>query len=343
MRGKTALLAKWLSRLGLVGVTRAMRHALGRHLPVLAYHRIYDLDDEDQFPFDPELVSASVEEFRWQMVHLRRHYNPITFAEFLDAAKSGKRLPPRPVIVTFDDGFEDNYRLAFPILRELGVPATIFLATEYIGGNHTFWFDEVAFLVNSARSGSLRLDSVSLSLELGPDRVSRKIQLRTLLRRYKEVSNAERLAGIQELRERVGADRPIEAQAESRPMTWEHAREMAAGGIEFGSHTVTHPILSRVAPEGVTEELQQSKEAIERNLEKPVRTLSYPVGGVAGINPMVCQTAQDTGYEIAVSYISGTNRLAALNRYAMRRLHVERYVDRSGFAAMLAFPELFAR
>ena len=87
---------------------------------------------DDGFAFDPGLVSASPEAFRRQMIHLREHFHPVTCREVVAALDGGPPLPRDAVLVTFDDGYDDNHAFAFPILRETGVPATFFVATGHI-------------------------------------------------------------------------------------------------------------------------------------------------------------------------------------------------------------------
>jgi len=339
VQGKKGYLAALLAQAGLAGAARSARYVMGRHIPILAYHRILEMGPEHEFLFDAELVSASPEQFRWQMEYLARHYDPITVSDLLDGI-AGNRLPRRPVIVTFDDGFEDNYRVAYPILRKSGVPATFFVSTGYIGGPQTFWFDEVVYRIRSATGDRLVLPSVGLTLALGSG--SRKEVAGVVLRRLKEVSDAQRRMALDELRVATPEGADVDGRAESRVMTWEQVEGMARGGMEIGSHTVTHPILSRVDRASVDHELRASREAIEGAVGRKVRALSYPVGGVAGFNEMVQEAAAASGYDMAVSYISGTNPLRSMQPYAMRRIHVERYVGRAGFAAMLAVPEVFA-
>lgn len=338
MANKKQLLARVLEYTGGTRLCYWARNQVLQDIPILAYHRVCDIDDPTRFPFDIELVSASVDGFRQQMTYLRERYTPITFATLIDALTGKSDLPKHPVIVTFDDGFDDNYYNAFPVLKALEMSATIFLSTGYIGGERTFWFDELAHWTMCSRVESLEIDDAQLRLPLG-SHASRRSALRVLLRRFKSVPNATRLRWHESLRRQLGAE--LNDFALSRPLAWGQVREMADAGIEFGSHSVSHPVLSQLEDDELKHELEESKRTIEEQVGQPVQTLSYPVGGTAAFNERVQSAVRAAGYALAVSYIHGSNALTRLQRYGLRRLHVERYLDQPYFSSMLAVPELF--
>jgi len=338
---KKALLARCLVSGRMLAPLARIRSACRADVPILAYHRIWDIRCEDAFPFDVELVSASVAEFRWQMEYVRENFDPITFAALLDILEGITPAPPRPIIITFDDGFEDNFENAFPILSALEIPATIFLSTGYIASQQTFWYDRLAHMLLLAPERELTAKGFAETIQLGPDAKSRRRALRKVLAELKLMPNQCRLEVLGHLEFELGPlseDRP---SLESRPLNWDQVREMAQAGIEFGSHTVTHPILANLTDDELEFELAESRRAIEMQTGKPVTTISYPVGGRNAFNDRVRQEVQRAGYRLGVSYIPGTNPLSGLDHYGLRRQHVERYTERSYFAAMLGLPEVF--
>lgn len=312
-----------------------------RDLPILAYHRVWDIDDEDQFPYDVELVSASLADFAWQMAHVAEHFTPITFATLERILDGSTPAPRRPLLITFDDGFEDNYQHAFPILRALNIPATIFLSTDYIGSSRTYWFDAVAHWLLTTDAQCVELPGSEQRLEL-TNVASRRAAIAEFLERLKRIPNDQRLLALHALARQTGGQLDMTAASQSSPMNWRQVREMSAAGIEFGSHTVSHPILSNLDDEVLRWELSASKRVIEEQTGQRVTTLSYPVGYSFAFNDQVCATARDVGYRFATSYISGSNSLPSLDPFRLRRLHVERTTPRDLFATMLQFPELLA-
>ncbi len=339
--GKKEYLAKGMTFTGMHGVCAFLRHLTIDELPILAYHRIYDIEDESKFPFDPELVSASVSGFAWQMEYIKERYQPITFQTLLDVFDGKAELPERPVIVTFDDGYDDNYHNAFPVLKSLRIPATLFVSTGYIGHGKPFWFDLVAHILYQAPAGSVSLNGFDMTLRLDNDVESRRVATARLIGALKRVSNHRRLEFLDRFEREYSHVVNNDGYKRSRPLEWSHIREMSAAGIEFGSHTVSHPILSRLDDAALRQELIQSRETLEHELGKPVSVLAYPVGGAEEFNEKVIEVAQSAGYRLGVSYMQGVNRLGSLDRFRLRRQHVERYTTAPYFSGLLSLPEIF--
>lgn len=315
------------------------RQSCLRELTILTYHRIWDIDDVDRFPYDIELVSTSTTEFRWQMEYVRRHFTPITFATLGRILDGEVPAPRRPLIVTFDDGFEDNFRFAFPILQSLSVPATMFVSTDYIGSEKTYWFDQLAHLLLTAPNGHIEISGLDEPLQLF-DIASRRAAVCCLLSHVKHVSNETRLTIIADLHRRLKCDEANSATELSRPMTWDNVREMSAAGIEIGSHTVRHPNLAQISADELQAELVDSKRSIETNLDRPVTTISYPFGQSYAVNADVCDAAQRAGYRFATALLFGTNRMQSLETHRLLRLAIENEHSRCDFATLLQYPEM---
>ena len=341
MTGKKALLARCLAASRVLPLVSRLRSWYIGDVPILAYHRVWDITDEDRFEYDVELISASVAEFAWQMNYLRENHTPITFARLGRILDGDESCPQRPVIVTFDDGFEDNYRNAFPVLRDLGVPATLFVSTDYIGKPKTYWFDHVSHLLLTTQIKSISVQGLDSPLGLS-DAASRRDSARRLLEHLKRVPDTLRLDILAEFDDKLSGSAEQSASAESGTMTWDQVREMAAAGIEIGSHTVSHPILANVADEALRFELAESKRVIESQINQLVTVLSYPIGKTFAFDDRVCEMAQSAGYRFAATLLPGTNRLNDLNHLRLCRMAVERYTDRANFAGALSLPELLA-
>ncbi len=309
-------------------------------LPILAYHRICDITDESRFPFDIELISASTANFAWQMQYIKRHFSPITFSHLTKALDKIIPLPPKPIIITFDDGFDDNYFNAFPILKGLDIPATFFISTDYIGKEKTFWYDWLAYIVLHVPSCTLRLNEV-FARKINGDIKSRRSALSAILEYLKHIPDSKRIKIIHRLNEEYGHYYAGNDLALSKPMTWEQVREMSDAGMEFGSHTVTHPILAHLSDSEVMMELSVSKEIIERETGRAVEAVAYPVGGKFAFNERVLFMAEQAGYKIGVSFVPGTNNIGTLEKMALKRIPVATYVDKSLYISTLSFPELF--
>ncbi len=333
--------ADFLSASGLVRPFTRLRHALARDLLILAYHRVRDVVDEDAFGFDLDLVSASCAQFRAQMSLLRERFNPVRFADLAAALAGGPPLPPRAVIVSFDDGYDDNYRCAFPILRELGVPAMFFVSTGHIDSGRPYAYDWLVHLVLRMDASRLRIDELGVDVELPASRAARRAIAAGVLDRMKSVPAAAQAAIVDRLEGESGLSR-AHGHADCRPMSWEQLREMHAGGMEIGSHGIWHNMLARLDADAMRAEVAGSQRALTDALGVPCTVISYPVGGVDAYDDGVVAAARDAGFVVGCSYVSGTNRVPPAEPFALRRLAVERHMDAAWFAALVGLPEAFS-
>jgi O-antigen/teichoic acid export membrane protein/peptidoglycan/xylan/chitin deacetylase (PgdA/CDA1 family) len=329
--------------LGLSRVARSVRSRCVSDLRVLAYHRVLPDLDEQRFLFDPELVSATRSEFDWQMAYVARTGRMVSGNDVAEALDGGRPLPRGAVMVTFDDGFRDNYDVAYPVLQKHGIGATFFISTGYVGASEMFWFDWLVHAMLQTPRTAIRIEALGLDLALPPDASSRRQAAMQVLARLKRGSEEVRIAVLAGLRANLDIGSIAAADLHHAPMTWNQAREMSAGGMEFGSHTVTHPILSRISdPARLRSELTDSKLVIERELGRPVLSLAYPVGGLDAVNAEVLRQTREAGYRFAFTYESGVNPLSEATRFQMRRLRIERDTSRDMFIAAMEMPSIFA-
>jgi peptidoglycan/xylan/chitin deacetylase (PgdA/CDA1 family) len=324
------------------GLLRLFQHARGwvRHdLRVLAYHRVLSMEDPARFDFDLDLVSASVEGFRDQMQLLRRRFRPMGLTQAVAALEAGERLRSDAVVVTFDDGYDDNYRYAFPILRELDIPATFFVSTGHIDEGQPYAYDWLVHMILCTQASELSLPGLGLACPLPAERPARRRLAQRVLDRIKALPDAEQATLVAGLEAAWGLPRTA-GHPDCKPMTWAQVREMHAAGFEIGSHGIHHRMLAKLPPNELETELRQSRATLERELGAPVSLVSYPVGGEGAFDARVVQAAREAGYRAACSYICGTNPASASDRYALYRLPVERQMDTGWFAAMLTLPGL---
>lgn len=286
-------------------------------LLVLNYHRIGNANDD---LFDPEVFSATAEEFNEQIAYLKRHVSVVSLDEalgFLDGSVKDRARRCR-VLITLDDGYLDNYDIAFPILRSHGVQGVFFLVTGFVGSGLVPWWDHIAYLVKTARRRSFSLRyPVPLTVDI--DKNGLTMSLRTILSLYKKPENCAPERFITELAEEADADVP--PQMQPRFLGWKEAREMASNGMVIGSHTHSHPVLSQLRPEQQFEELSKSRALLKEHLGREVDVLAYPVGALSSFTRVTQVTAQEAGYRAAFSFYGGTNRREA-SPYDLRRIAV---------------------
>lgn len=341
MPSKRDLVADITCRSGALTASRALETLLGDSVRILAYHRSSKVAPNIYYEADIELVSTWESEFAWQMEHVAAHYSTPSPSDVFKRISRGAPLPKRSVLVTFDDGFMDNFEVAYPILRRLRIPAMFFLTTGYIETMRRFWFDEVVSTVLRTSASRIRLDVLDMTIEINSGHEQRRGIASRLLAKLKTVPNRVREAAVDEIRVKLGAVRSGN-HPQPQAMSWDQVREMASGGMEFGSHTVSHPVLSRVErDEDLAHELTDSKSRIEAELGSRVTALAYPVGGRSAYDTRVISAARSAGYKVGVSYVRGATFSRTVDPFEIRRIAVERDVSRPTFMATLASPRIF--
>ncbi len=338
--GRRPRLARACRRVGVLPMIGWVRAALRNDVRILAYHRVLEAAEPDGFRFDPELISASSRAFRQQMAIVKRRFTPMRFEELIDCLDRGRPVPRRAVLITFDDGYDDNYRCAWPILRDAGLSAMFFVSTGHIDSGRPYAFDWLVHMLCTTRAERLQVAELGIDWALPHDLHARRELSSRLLDSIKSLDAHAQQALIDRLQTEWSL--PADAgHADCRPMTWTQLREMRAGGMEVGSHGVDHRMLAKMPPAEMREEIAASKRTIERELGSEARVISYPVGGLDAYNDEVAAAVRDAGYRMACSYLAGPEALRADARYAMRRIPIERQMDADWFEGVLALPEVF--
>lgn len=268
-----------------------------RNVRILIYHRVNDEKD----PFFP---STPVNVFEKQMEYLSSRFNVLPLEEAVERIKR-KDVPDNTVVITFDDGYRDNYVNAFPIMKKWSVPVTIFLATDAIGSGRVLWHDRVFSAFRGTREPFLNAfceNRQVFPLRTLGEKLSSQGTVLTFLRSLEE---GERLLWIDRLVEKL---KVVEGRdATGLMLTWDEVKTMSRGGVHFGSHTVTHPILSRLPDERVKKEIRDSKTIIEEHLGTSVKTFAYPNGRRGDFNEITKKCLSEAGYTCALTTIWGRN------------------------------------
>jgi len=273
---------------------------------VLTYHRVIEKWDETLDYSQPGMV-VTASTFERQVAILKEHFEIVTLGALLtDRHTAGRATRPR-CVVTFDDGWRDNYDLAFPILRRHDVPATIYLTTDFIGTNRAFWHTELMYLLTNAKLASLLSDERAFHAYPGP--------VRDHLKRLARLDGAAGAHDLDPLIETVKAlcsDDAIEELVHSltnaagipKPLgldrtfflDWDQVRTMAAAGIEIGSHGCSHRTMTRLPAERADDELIRSKAEIERRVGRKVKHFAFPYEDAS--RPLLAAAAS-AGYRTA--------------------------------------------
>lgn len=330
---KKAVASRMLDRSGL-------RQLLHRLLPwsgliALNYHRIGDVQASR---YDRGLWSASADAFGEQMRFLKREMDIVSPAD-LPAILKKKR--GRYAMVTFDDGYRDNYEAAFPILRREGVAATFFVATGYIDSPSLPWWDEIAWMVRTSVGRGFDLPPW-LEQPLRFDEPDREQAVRTLLRKYKALPSVDADAYLHAIAAAAGTGRASSEDSKALWMNWDMLREMKAAGMTIGGHTVTHPVLARMTAEGQLSEIQTCARRLYQELGQPMTCFSYPVGHPSAFDEVTRSALRETGADYAFSYYGGYRRFDAWDSLDIRRVAIETEIDQPWFRSIVSLPQVFA-
>ena len=253
-------------------------------LLILMYHRILPLDDERARVEEPGMV-VSPGTFEKHLVTLARYFEFVTLSDWLERKKNALPLPAKSCAITFDDGWADNYEHAFPVLKSLNVPATIFLVAEMIGTTKTFWPEQLALLASNISLQSpdkwsdpllrwLKEANTDFDFNAKPPTTE---QISQLVAHAKQYSDEENYTRLKEAEVKLAI-----AMKPSKPplLTWEEISTMLNTGlVDAGSHTCNHIRLNdKISNEVAEREILTSKQIIEQQTGRPVKSFCFPNG-----------------------------------------------------------------
>ncbi len=234
------------------------------NLLILEYHGVCRRED-----CPPLFTQLPSDLFRDQLQFLAKNYNIISLDEVISCLREKKPFPKRSALVTFDDGYMNNYKVAFPLLKEFNIPATIFLTVDFMGSNNMLWFDELFLLVKQALSKEIDISVLAEIFDIRLSESTPATLYPTLSNALKKLAPEERFKRISALKEKMPLSSD-DAMAENlKLLSWKQIREMSLSGlISFGVHTATHRILIELA----------SKQEFEREILRPKHKLSQKLG-----------------------------------------------------------------
>jgi peptidoglycan/xylan/chitin deacetylase (PgdA/CDA1 family) len=328
---KTERFARFADITGVAGVLRRLGAWTG--VLVFNYHRIGCVDGS----YDAGIWDAAPATFEQQVRLLEREFDVISPVELEAAVRGGTG---RYVMLTFDDGYRDNFTEALPVLRAHGLPATFFVTTRFLDTRQIAWWDEIAWIVHAAQGRELNMRpwvKRPLSIEQRPrqDAVRTLIGLCSSLPQEEQENLLDRLAeAAQTGRHRPGGD---------FWMTWDQVRELRAAGMHIGGHSVSHPQLAALSTDAQYREITGCQARLEAELGEPMRYFSYPFGSRESFAMSTREILDASGVELAFSFYGGSQRCDDWDRLDVRRCCVGATVSAERFALMVTMPQVFAR
>jgi len=295
---------------------RALHKWIARNaLTIIAYHAVidtpltvYDWCFLDKFSF------------REQIKYLKTHFNVVHLSEAIELIESGKIDRPTAV-VTFDDGFQNNYDVAFPILSKAGIPATIFLSTNYIDSEDTIWFCRINRALGKTKKSSLDWNGEVFNIDSPRGKADASAQIQERLR---EMTYSLLLKETKKVILSLGddPDYPIIVDSPYRMLRSDAIKKMAWSRlIEFGAHTHTHAIVANLSIEDKEKEIISSVREVEKLTTRPCQFFAYPNGRLEDYDNESIAILQSCGIRAALTMIPGPNNnntpLMHLKRYGI--------------------------
>ena len=278
-------------------------------LRVLTYHRVLPAAMADGNP----TASATPQGFERQMRHLSRHYRVVSADDVREARAAGRPLPPRAVLITFDDAYRDFGEIAWPILRTYGFRATLFVPSAYPGEPwRRFWWDRLLGAFGATAELEV-YDPAFGRLSLGTP-AARRAALRDVRGRVKRLPHEDAMAAIDRLLSRLGEP----WQPGPAVHTWTELRQLASEGVTLGAHTRTHPALTRLPVADARAEIEGSRDDLMRQLGATPRVFAYPFGDH---DDAVVRLVRDAGFDLAVTCSDGHNHASA-DALRLRRTNI---------------------
>ncbi len=280
------LLSSTMYYSGLVPLIRKMFPS--RELAVLMYHKV------------------NRKEFSSQMEYLKKNYNVISEKDAIDFYYKKKKLPKNSILITFDDGYLNNFEIAHPVLKDNSLPAIIFLATKFIGTKKMPWYDKVSYYINNTQKKKLSFLGKPYSLNTPEDR-------RRLIKKYyyhlvnsneqETKKTIEELASQCDLKD-IDESGPLKINNDDLFMNWDQVNKIK-DTITFGAHTHSHPILPNISLKRKKEEIKKSKGLIEKKIRKKCLSFCFPNGD---FDDETVKLLEEEGFKLSFTTLFGKNR-----------------------------------
>ncbi len=317
---KQARMARALDMLGLLDRVLWLRARLGlRTLTVFTYHRVGHPGDEGDL--NRETIEVEPAELAKQIEVLEKHCTIVSLAD-VRRFRNGGRIPPSPVLLTFDDGYVDNHRLALPILRRAGVKATFFIPTAYPDAGRLFWWDKIALLFHRTLAETVEL-TYPERLTLHPRR-DPAVATERVCAAIKRTPNVSMTRVWEHLEEALGCAVSGAEESEIARRTimgWSEIRALAAAGMDVQSHSHRHIVLNTLSPTDAERDLRRSASILREAIDQPVHSVAYPVG--YELSGALRRAPESAAFELGFTNDTGLCTLRSFDPFNVPRLSMD--------------------
>jgi len=324
------------------GLNKLLLHRYYRKVLILTYHGVlpaHHIKDGENFLFYSNIVTQKA--FDQQMRYLKLNFQPFTLVDLDKALEAKTNTSKKPyVLVTFDDGYENIFDYALPILKKYGIVGHFFIPTDSIGTNKFIWTEEINFRLQKTRvmeiSFGLDGKKYSFPLQLTKNKEKSSKLVRNIL---KYMSKKDALATIDAIRYQT-RDVDISSRSGKRynHLNWNQVRELSDSGMIIGSHTTDHFILSSLTKEESYASIANSKKVIEKKVSKACKYFSYPNGTIRDFGKRDISILKGLGFKYALSQIYGINdrNYILTNNFILKRINITNLMSMPIFKAVVS-------
>ncbi len=304
---------------------------------ILCFHNVVDHRP------DPEVEAdvLHVDRFRGLLRVLRRSFNVVSLAEIVAAVRDRAPLPPRAIAITFDDGYVTNHTVAAPVLDEFHMPWSSFLPAKLVDSAGRQWIDDLYLLIHrgSRRRIEFRWDDreFAFDLDTAVGRREAVFTIREACRYLPETLRQERMSRVFGLYSRDELETLRDRFRDFAPLTWSQARALQAGGVDVGSHSLSHIALGPQPAEVIRHELTAARALLRKHLGDHSPHFSYPYGRQASFSPETERQLIAMGYHCAVTLEQAAIDCRNQNLLQLPRLIVSPHTGRILFGLWQRF------
>lgn len=277
-----------------LGINAIARKIYQNNPRILVYHEINSPDIEVSNTFTSN-------DFRKHLEHIKIHYNPMTLSDLVKFQKNHGYYPKNALVITFDDGFQSFHDFAWPLLCEFEIPATIFVCPDLVENESWIWPDRFRYIYDN-----------------GFNDITDKTKEEHLLE-LKKMSTAKREEHLLDYGKKSSVLIPKKIPNNSKLMSWNVLKSISESNlIEIGSHTLTHPIMSKEDTEFIRHEIYTSRSILQNKLNKKIESFCYPNGCIGDYTLEQIEIVIQAGYRCAVAthfgYVTKRSNIMALPR-----------------------------
>ncbi|MFC1754719.1 polysaccharide deacetylase family protein [Thermoproteota archaeon] len=281
---------------------------------IISYHSIANQGHYYRKEFSNEFLAKNFEN---QLRFLSKRFNIMPLKQMVDMLHANKILPPKTIAIVFDDGYRDNFTVALPLLKKLKIPATFFIATDFIESSNMPECDKIAYMIHFTNKQGFTLTELETRYQL-TDSKQKHNTIVDIDNKTKDLPTDRRSEIIKTMSHLLEVD-PDQEIKDNLCMDWNQVQQLHNDLTQVGSHGCTHKILTKMTLKHAKEEVFSSKEQLQRITSQPITLFSYPSGEY---NKDIQRLLVEAGYLCGIGKEQGVNTQET-DIYQLKRVFVE--------------------